>query len=285
MSNTAWKYTEAGIAFLEQRQVTPSFFGKTDEAEIDQKTWWGQKSIEERKALRRKYNETQKRRFTPEERKERNRQYAKRYARTEQGKASIARAIKRQVDSGYYIYGKGAIANLKASAELRDIRFSLMQSELESFWKTTENTCQYCKITLKEYMRLRDFVIQYRGDDYKILRFKRSLKTATQQKISRLTLDRKDNCRGYEVGNLAKACWFCNNIKSDFFTAKEMKAMMPRIISQLQQAIRDEETSCFYASASRRPEENAHIQALREVNTTMQQVLTIEQQLLSVILQ
>ena len=188
--------------------------------------------------------------FADPVRKEKQRETMKRYFQTETGQS----VLQRQIESGYYTYGKGAIANLKAGAEARGIRFSLTQQSLEAWWKGTEEVCEYCQISVEEYMRLRDIVVQYDGYNHQIHRFKRVFKTTKQQKISRLTLDRKDNCRGYEIGNLAKACWFCNNIKSDFFTAKEMKAMMPRIIAQLQQAIREEETSCFYVPKPRKPE-------------------------------
>ena len=38
----------------------------------------------------------------------------------------------------------------------------------------------------------------------------------------RLEIDRKDNNKGYEKGNLALCCCRCNTIKSDFFTEEEM---------------------------------------------------------------
>ena len=41
--------------------------------------------------------------------------------------------------------------------------------------------------------------------------------------VSRLTIDRKDNERGYEKGNLALACYLCNFIKGNIFTFEEMK--------------------------------------------------------------
>lgn len=277
MSNTEWKRTEAGIAFLEQCQITPSFFDKINDPTkpttfAATKAWWDRKSPEERKALRKQYQDAYKQRQTPEERRSNARKYIKRYCASQKGKE-------------YYTYGKGAIANLKANAEKRGIQFSLTQESLEAWWKGTEEVCEYCKTTAEEYVRLRDIVMQYDGCNHQISRFKRAFKSTRHQQISRLTLDRKDNYRGYEISNLAKACWFCNNIKGDFFTVKEMKAMMPRIISQLQQAIREEETSCFHVPDSQQPEKNAQIQVLREVNTTMQQVLSVEQQLLSAILQ
>jgi hypothetical protein len=39
---------------------------------------------------------------------------------------------------------------------------------------------------------------------------------------NRLTVDRLDNNKGYENGNLALSCMRCNGVKSDYFTEEEM---------------------------------------------------------------
>ena len=41
----------------------------------------------------------------------------------------------------------------------------------------------------------------------------------------RLTIDRLDNSRGYELNNIVLACLRCNSIKTDFFTTEEMKGI------------------------------------------------------------
>lgn len=218
--------------------------------------------------------------YAKPENKEKHRQYYAEYFADPVRKEKHRETVKR-----YSKTEEGTYLNIKNGAKSRNIPFLLTQAEFQMWWNGTEDICEYCKTTAEEYVRLRDIVMQYDGCNHQISRFKRAFKSTRHQQISRLTLDRKDNSRGYEISNLAKACWFCNNIKGDFFTVKEMKAMMPRIIAQLQQAIREEETSCFHVPDSQQPEKNAQIQVLREVNTTMQQVLSVEQQLLSAILQ
>ena len=41
-------------------------------------------------------------------------------------------------------------------------------------------------------------------------------------KVSRLTIDRMDNKKGYIIGNMALSCKLCNTIKGEFFTEQEM---------------------------------------------------------------
>ena len=53
-------------------------------------------------------------------------------------------------------------------------------------------------------------------------------------KIRRLTVDRKDNDKGYSLDNMVLACHRCNSIKGDWFSYDEMKEiaekyMIPRI--------------------------------------------------------
>lgn len=49
------------------------------------------------------------------------------------------------------------------------------------------------------------------------------IKDTQNNKCINLSIDRVDNKRGYEEGNLVLACLRCNYIKSDFFTFEEMR--------------------------------------------------------------
>ena len=46
----------------------------------------------------------------------------------------------------------------------------------------------------------------------------------------RLSIDRLDNLKNYEKGNLVLSCRRCNSIKSDFFSAEEMKKVAQNYI-------------------------------------------------------
>jgi hypothetical protein len=44
----------------------------------------------------------------------------------------------------------------------------------------------------------------------------------TKKNVKRLTIERKNNSKGYIKGNLALSCFRCNFIKGNFFTHEEM---------------------------------------------------------------
>jgi hypothetical protein len=49
-----------------------------------------------------------------------------------------------------------------------------------------------------------------------------------------LTIDRANNERGYDLGNLVKACWICNSVKGHFLTSHEMKTVGQRIRDEIE---------------------------------------------------
>ena len=83
-------------------------------------------------------------------------------------------------------------------------RKDLLKISKEDFvrwYNQAEKICFYCKRTLDE--------IGKEGD-------------RLNRKVNRLTIDRTDNLRGYELGNIVLCCMRCNAIKSDYFTKEEM---------------------------------------------------------------
>jgi 5-methylcytosine-specific restriction endonuclease McrA len=80
-------------------------------------------------------------------------------------------------------------------------RFLLLKEEFINWYNQQEKICYYCKRTYKESQI----------DDYMI-----------NIKAKRLTIDRKDNSKGYIKENIVLACRRCNNIKGDYFTEQEM---------------------------------------------------------------
>lgn len=50
-------------------------------------------------------------------------------------------------------------------------------------------------------------------------------------RIPYITIDRKDNGVGYEQANCVSACFLCNRVKSNFFSAEEMKEIAARFIA------------------------------------------------------
>jgi hypothetical protein len=93
---------------------------------------------------------------------------------------------------------KGIYSYLKGSAKARNINFNISESVFIKWYTTQKRLCVYCKRTEKESIKDR------------------------QGKIYRLTIDRKDNNKGYILKNLALCCHKCNEIKSNIFTYEEM---------------------------------------------------------------
>jgi len=85
------------------------------------------------------------------------------------------------------------------SAKIRNIPFHISLNAFEKWYKNQPQICYYCKRTLEEIKR----------DKH-------------HKKTDRLTIDRKNNDRGYYINNIVLACWICNNVKSRIFSESEM---------------------------------------------------------------
>ena len=107
--------------------------------------------------------------------------------------------------------------------------FQITADEFKHFWNTTEDRCYYCGMTTATFMEIRDGIKAYTGDNKIINKYKRF----PLSRIGRLTVDRMDNNRGYEIGNLCKACYICNSIKGNMLTADEMKLFAEDIMIEL----------------------------------------------------
>jgi hypothetical protein len=104
---------------------------------------------------------------------------------------------------------------------------------LDNWWRQTPDICAYCGSSTIEFIQLRDYVNAYAGSDYEITKFRRVFRSSKHAAIRWLTLDRVDNSRGYELGNLVKCCWFCNSIKGSLLTHSDMLLVGRSIIERL----------------------------------------------------
>ena len=161
-----------------------------------------------------------------------------RYRSSADGKRVRDARRKKLVDSGYRRYGQGAIATLKRSAERRDLSFDLTAEELTKWWTKTPDKCAYCGLSIERFIALRKQIIDYKGSNYAIAKYKRFFRNRQYRIMKWLTIDRRNNARGYTITNLAKACWICNSLKHDFFSATDMKRIAPRLIRQLLREIK-----------------------------------------------
>lgn len=124
-------------------------------------------------------------------------------------------------------------ASLKQSSEKKRMKCKLTVKEFEDFINDTPDVCYYCGMTLNEYVKIRNFICNYDGDNWEINRYKKFFKSPIHRRIERMTIDRKYNDDGYGINNIVKSCWICNSIKGDFFSSQEMKEMAKNLISYL----------------------------------------------------
>lgn len=94
---------------------------------------------------------------------------------------------------------------LKSKAKSREIEFSLDCKWFLEWYEASEKKCDYCGVE--------EFVLLEMGKPKRCL-----------------TIDRKDNLKGYTKENICIACFRCNNMKSNFFAAEEWREIADRYI-------------------------------------------------------
>jgi 5-methylcytosine-specific restriction endonuclease McrA len=112
----------------------------------------------------------------------------------------------------YYAENRDAVADrrrtnpkslysiIRRNARNRSIDFPLLLEDFVSWFLESKKVCRYCGIPV-ERLRVVD---------------------KSKKMAKRLSIDRIDNNRGYEIDNIALACMLCNFIKSNIFTGDEM---------------------------------------------------------------
>ncbi len=88
---------------------------------------------------------------------------------------------------------------LKDKNNHRKALLKISKEDFVKWYNSQEKICFYCKRTLGETQT-----------------------DILNRKVHRLTIDRIDNNKGYEKGNLVLACLRCNAIKNNYFTKDEM---------------------------------------------------------------
>jgi hypothetical protein len=76
----------------------------------------------------------------------------------------------------------------------------MTKEEFIDWYKNQKRECHYCKRSEEETCK----------------------EIVNGRKFGRLSIDRKDNTRGYILNNIVLACFRCNGIKSNYFTEQEM---------------------------------------------------------------
>ena len=140
-----------------------------------------------------------------EKNKEYMKLYSREYVKTAKGRENY---LKRQ--RKFNKTPKGFYKSLKRNS-WRKGNLYLSQKEFLTWYEKQDKICYYCLVSQDNFLKL-----PYRPN----------------LKISRLTIDRCDNKKGYEIDNIVLACDICNSIKSDILTIEEMKIIGREIIGK-----------------------------------------------------
>lgn len=98
------------------------------------------------------------------------------------------------------------------------------------------NRLKYAKGREKLHISKEAFIKWYNAQDKKCVycdipeELLNQIRDTHNNKCINLSIDRVDNSRGYEEGNLVLACLRCNYIKNDFFTYDEMREIAQNFI-------------------------------------------------------
>jgi hypothetical protein len=103
-------------------------------------------------------------------------------------------------------------SGLKNNASKRGIEFTSTKEEFIQWWTTTDRRCTYCGILEKDLSRTWPNIRNAHG---------------------RLSVERLDGGKGYQLDNIALACYICNTIRNEFFTAEEMETTLAPVLRQL----------------------------------------------------
>jgi alkyl sulfatase BDS1-like metallo-beta-lactamase superfamily hydrolase len=101
-------------------------------------------------------------------------------------------------------YKKTAISiynMIRSNAKRRNIDLNFTYKNFSEWYNLQIQECHYCKKSLA----------QTKKD-----------KTTTGHNFQRLTIDRKDNNKGYNINNITLSCGYCNYVKGHIFTEQEM---------------------------------------------------------------
>jgi len=112
------------------------------------------------------------------------------------------------VGSPKYIYHL-----LKENCRKKKREFPLKQKDFLNWYNKEDKVCHYCGIPETEIEILN--------------------KHFNKEYTSRLTIDRVDNNKPYQIDNIVLACMYCNRIKSDLFNEEDFKALAHMFIKPI----------------------------------------------------
>lgn len=113
----------------------------------------------------------------------------------------------------------------------RSERCNISKEDFINWWNMTPDLCVYCQLVDTSTLSLMwQRLLEYEGN----IPFVLKAKTCFKQVSYRLEIDRIDTCGLYQIGNIAKACRFCNFIKNALLTPDEARLVGARYVGELQ---------------------------------------------------
>lgn len=115
---------------------------------------------------------------------------------------------------------KGIFGTIKRRSKKRNTEFGIEKQEFINWYKKNHSKCHYCGILKEELPLISKFF--------------------PLNMTQRLTIDRIDNNKGYEKGNIVCACTICNLTKLNIFDYKEFKELAKQFIKPKINELRNE---------------------------------------------
>ncbi len=116
----------------------------------------------------------------------------------------------------------GILSVLKSSAKARGLEFSLESPWFVAWWTEQSETCCYCGISIQDFIELRKRIVSASTGEFPETKYKKFFYRPAALKVSRMTIERRDNSLGYSPSNIAKCCSLCNSLKGELFDEEEM---------------------------------------------------------------
>lgn len=141
---------------------------------------------------------------------------------------------KKRHASGELAGGKSGWNRLRHSAKSRGLVFSIKLSDFSQWWSKTDHVCHYCGSTTDDFILAKNAILDGQQN---LSRFREIFRNPVHRSVVHLSVDRKDPDVGYELDNLAKACWICNYIKGGILKEVDMLMVAPSIRRSIIEAI------------------------------------------------
>jgi hypothetical protein len=209
----------------EEKRLAGNVYEKNHEKILSYNKKWRESHKKEIKEYRKKYRNKNHEKVLMWGKKWRNanknyyKEYSKRYTQKNHEKMSLKRkkyntSHKKEIYrtyKNYVVSAAGIWSSLGAHKNRRKELVKITKEKFISWYDSQEKVCLYCGISENKIDAFPEFFV------------------GTVNK--RLSIDRINNTRGYEEGNLALSCRRCNSVKSDFFSGDEMKTIAEKYIT------------------------------------------------------